>query len=92
MNASVPYPLVDGGTITAPALAGFGPEGKFIVEGEGVPPDIEVLQDASATMAGRDPQLERAVSEAMKLVAEHPVNAPPVPETMPVKARRPKGQ
>jgi tricorn protease len=68
VNASVPYPLVDGGTITAPALAVFGPNGQFIAEGEGVHPDIEVLQESRPVMQGRDPQLERAVQEALTLV------------------------
>ena len=50
-----------GGTITAPALVVFGPNGEFIAEGEGVHPDLEVLQDSRLVMQGRDPQLERAV-------------------------------
>ncbi|MES2521697.1 MAG: PDZ domain-containing protein [Gemmatimonadota bacterium] len=88
VNASVPYPLVDGGTITAPALAVFGPQG-YIAEGEGVAPDIEVLQDAKAVMQGRDPQLERAVQEAMRLVTEKGVVAPPRPTAVPPRAKRP---
>jgi tricorn protease len=89
VNAAVPYALVDGGTITAPALAVFGPDGEFIAEGEGVAPDIEVLQDARAVAQGRDPQLERAVEEAMKLVATKGVEPPKRPASYPVKARRP---
>ena len=91
VNAAVPYALVDGGTITAPALAVFGPDG-FIAEGDGVPPDIEVLQDAQAVMQGRDPQLERAVREALRLVVEKNVVVPSRPATMPIKARRPGGR
>lgn len=91
VNSSVPYALVDGGTITAPALAVFGPDG-FIAEGDGVPPDIEVLQDAQAVMQGRDPQLERAVREALRLVTEKNVVVPPRPTTMPLKAKRPGGR
>ncbi len=90
VNAAVPYPLVDGGSITAPALAVFGPEG-FIAEGEGVHPDIEVLQDSRLVMQGRDPQLERAVEEAMKLVATKGVEAPKPPAAFPNKAKRPTG-
>ena len=89
VNAAVPYPLVDGGTITAPARAVFGPNG-FIAEGEGVHPDIEVLQDSRLVMQGRDPQLERAVKEALALVATkgaEPAKHPPFPN----KARRPTG-
>lgn len=91
VNASVPYPLVDGGTITAPALAVFGPHGEFIVEGEGVHPDIEVIQESRLVMQGRDPQLERAVREALTLVATKGVEAPKVPAAFPVKAKRPTG-
>ena len=88
VNAAVPYPLVDGGTITSPALAVFGPSG-FIAEGEGVPPDIEVLQESRLVMQGRDPQLERAVAEVMKAVESNAVVAPKPPASFPVKAKRP---
>lgn len=91
VNAAVPYPLVDGGTITSPALAVFGPDGAFIAEGEGVAPDIEVFQDARAVEAGRDPQLERAVLEALRLVETQGVTIPAPPASFPVKARRPGG-
>ncbi len=89
VNASVPYALVDGGTITSPAQAVFGSNG-FIAEGVGVPPDVEVLQESAATMKGRDPQLERAVQEAMKLAQEKPVIVPKTPTEVPVRARRPQ--
>lgn len=92
VNAAVPYPLVDGGTITAPAQAVFGPDGEFIAEGDGVHPDIEVFQDAKGVAQGRDPQLERAVQEALKLVATRGVEAPKAPANFPVKARRPIAQ
>jgi tricorn protease len=90
VNASVPYPLVDGGTITAPAQAVFGPDG-FIAEGVGVHPDIEVIQSSRAVMQGRDPQLERAVEEALKLIATSAVEATKTPSTFPIKAKRPPG-
>ena len=91
VNAAVPYPLVDGGTITAPAQAVFGPDGQFIVEGEGVPPDIEVLQDAPRVAQGHDPQLERAVAQALELLRTRPVAVPQPPASFPVNARRPTG-
>jgi tricorn protease len=89
VNAAVPYPLVDGGYITAPERAVFGPDG-FIAEGEGVHPDIEVLQDSRLVMQGRDPQLERAVDETMKLVATKGAQIAK-PPAFPVKAKRPTG-
>jgi len=89
VNAAVPYPLVDGGSITAPALAVYGSESQFIAEGEGVPPDIAVWQDARDVAKGRDPQLERGVQEALKQLQTMAVKAPPPPAQWPVHARRP---
>jgi len=51
---------MDGGKITAPNLAIWTEEG-WVVENEGVPPDIEVAQTPAEVMAGHDPQLEKAI-------------------------------
>jgi tricorn protease len=67
----------------------FGPHG-FIAEGEGVHPDIEVLQDSKLVMQGRDPQLERAVEETLELVATKGAQIAK-PPAFPVKAKRPTG-
>ncbi len=56
--------LMDGGTITAPNLAIWTEKG-WVVENEGVAPDIEVEQLPKDIIAGRDPQLEKAI-ELMK--------------------------
>ena len=64
---------IDGGGITAPGLAFYDVNGKWAVENEGVAPDIEVEYSATEVMKGRDPQLERAVQEAMKLLEQNPV-------------------
>jgi tricorn protease len=62
-------PLIDGGTVNVPEFALADTSGNYIIEGHGVDPDIEVEQDVSLVIAGRDPQLERAVQETRKLVA-----------------------
>ena len=63
--------MVDGGSLTAPDNAVFDPVNKkWIAENEGVPPDIEVRQDAVSLSEGSDPQLERAVKEALKLLEQ----------------------
>jgi tricorn protease len=73
VKSSIHYPMVDGGGITAPDNAVFDPIGKrWVAENEGVPPDIEVLQDAKSLADGRDPQLERGVQEALRLLAAQP--------------------
>ncbi|HEY0371563.1 MAG TPA: PDZ domain-containing protein, partial [Thermoanaerobaculia bacterium] len=66
------YPeLMDGGFITAPNLAFWTEEG-FGVENEGVPPDVEVEQTPADVIAGRDPQLERAIQIALQNLAANP--------------------
>jgi tricorn protease len=67
--SAVHYPLVDGGGVTAPVNAVFDPiNNAWIAENQGVPPDIEVPLDARSVAAGRDPQLERGVQEALRLL------------------------
>ena len=70
---------IDGGGITAPSLAFYDLNGRWSVENEGVAPDIEVEYSAAEVMQGRDPQLERAVQEALKLLQQHPVKHVPRP-------------
>lgn len=71
VKSSVHYSLVDGGALTAPDNAVFDPvKNEFIAENEGVSPDIEVRQDARSLSEGRDPQLERAVQEVLKMLEE----------------------
>jgi tricorn protease len=61
------YPvLMDGGSVTAPRLGIFSTDGKWIIENEGVSPDIEVEQMPKDVINGRDPQLEKAVEVVMK--------------------------
>ncbi len=72
-------PLIDGGYVTAPRLAIGGLNGEWEVEGHGIAPDIEVWQDPKLIREGHDPQLERAVAEAMQQLKEHPLPIYKVP-------------
>jgi tricorn protease len=74
---------IDGGGVTAPSLAFYDVNGRWAVENEGVPPDIVVEITPADAMAGRDPQLERAVQEALKLLEQHPSHR--VPRPAPIK-------
>jgi len=47
--------------------------GKWAVENEGIAPDFEVENTPAEFMKGHDPQLERAVAEALKLLEQNPV-------------------
>jgi len=72
-------PTIDGGGITAPTLAFYDLSGKWAVENEGVAPDIEVEYTPADVNKGRDPQLERAVQEALRLLEQNPVRRVPRP-------------
>jgi tricorn protease len=74
---------IDGGGVTAPSLAFYDNAGRWAVENEGVAPDIEVEITPADYVAGRDPQLERAVQEALKLLEERPVRRVPRPASIP---------
>jgi tricorn protease len=70
---------IDGGGITAPSLAFYNLKGEWDVENIGVAPDIEVEYTPAEVIKGRDPQLERAVQEALKLLEKNPVQRVPRP-------------
>ena len=71
--------LMDGSTITAPNFAIWTPDEGWIVENKGVAPDVEVEQTPADVIAGRDPQLERAIQIVMQQLAANP----PKPMTRP---------
>jgi tricorn protease len=74
------YPsLMDGGMVTAPRVAIWSPEKGYEVENQGVAPDIEVEQSPADWRAGRDTQLERAVSILMEDLARAPRPVPTRP-------------
>ncbi|MEO8359211.1 MAG: S41 family peptidase [Vicinamibacteria bacterium] len=61
--------LADGGSVTVPTFGIYSTDGKWIVEGHGVDPDIEVVDDPALMLDGGDPQLDRAIQEVMKSLA-----------------------
>ena len=77
--------LLDGGSVTAPNLAIWTEDG-FVVENEGVAPDIEVEQTPKDVIAGRDPQLEKAIEVVLKELANKPPSTPKRP-AYPIRVR-----
>ena len=84
-------PLIDGGTVYVPEYGNASADGRWVVEGEGVSPDIEVQQEPKLQIQGHDPQLERAVQEIMKNLPPRPQLFPPRPAP-PVKTPAPVNQ
>jgi tricorn protease len=73
-------PLIDGGSINVPQYAAIvNLDGKYTVEGHGVEPDIVVNEDVSQQLAGKDPQLDKAIEVLQKEIQAHPLNLPPQP-------------
>jgi tricorn protease len=66
--------FVDGGAMIAPRGGFFTRDNKWAVENEGVGPDIDIENWPKDVIAGRDPQLERAVAEALRMLKERPVD------------------
>ena len=81
--------FIDGGSMIAPRGGFFNRDGKWAVENEGVAPDIDVENWPKEVIGGHDPQLERAVQEAMRLLKEHPVNRSTKEPPSPTWGKRP---
>lgn len=71
--------LVDGGIATAAEFGLFGPDGVWVVEGDGITPDIEVDNLPHATFAGEDAQLDAAIEYLKKKIADEPIPPLAVP-------------
>ncbi len=72
-------PLIDGGTVNVPEFGFVSVDGQWVIEGHGVEPDIEVDNDPASVLEGRDPQLERAVQEILRMIQENPKELPSRP-------------
>lgn len=52
-------------------------DGKWLIEGTGVYPDIEVVDEPAKRIAGEDPQLDRAILEVTNAMKTWPKLADP---------------
>ncbi len=71
--------LVDKGIASAAEYGVYGPEGKWLIEGHGVDPDMVVDNLPHATFGGEDSQLKKAVDYLKEEIRQHPVTVPPPP-------------
>nr|HQV33704.1 PDZ domain-containing protein [Calditrichia bacterium] len=76
-------PLLDGGSLTKPEFSRYDEAGKeWIIEGYGVDPDIEVINDPATEFKGVDQQLDKAIeviTGQMKTDGKQIPPAPPYP-------------
>jgi tricorn protease len=71
--------LVDNGIATAAEYGVYGPEGKWLIEGHGVDPDIIVDNLPNESFKGKDAQLEYAIKYLKEQIKKEPVTIPPPP-------------
>lgn len=81
--------LVDKGIASAAEIDVYGSEGKWLIEGHGVDPDIVVDNPPHSTFNGEDAQLQAAVKYLQEQIRSHPVATPAAPP-YPNKSLKPK--
>ncbi|MCP4450925.1 MAG: peptidase S41, partial [Planctomycetes bacterium] len=64
--------FIDGGSITVPFITFYETDGTLTMEGHGVDPDIEVIDDPALMVDGSDPQLDAAIAQMLKEIKEKP--------------------
>lgn len=79
-------PLLDGGTVTPPQFGLYGLDGRWLIEGRGVEPDIEVQNMPGDVVRGKDAQLDAGIENVMRRLPTEAFVEPPVPP-YPNKAR-----
>jgi tricorn protease len=65
-------PFIDGARITVPFITFYETNGTLTMEGHGVDPDIEVVDDPALMVDGGDPQLDAAVEYMMDQIEKNP--------------------
>ena len=70
--------LMDGGGVTFPEFGLFNVNGDWDVENYGVDPTIPIDNLPHEEIAGRDPQLEKAVEVLLERIAAEPVEVPTI--------------
>jgi tricorn protease len=73
--------LIDGGSISVPTFGYYRTNGNWGIEGHGVDPDVEVLDDPSKMLNGADPQIDAAVAHLLSELKTNPYNPPKRPQS-----------
>jgi tricorn protease len=71
--------LIDGGYTSVPTFAFYEKDGTWGIEGHGVDPDIEVIDDPALMVDGGDPQLDAAIQLMLDELKRNPYVPPKRP-------------
>jgi tricorn protease len=75
---------MDGGRVIVPEFGSWSAvTGQWVIEGSGVAPTIPVQNTPADEIAGRDPQLQRAVQEVLEAIEADPPALPERPRRGP---------
>ncbi|HYE03170.1 MAG TPA: PDZ domain-containing protein, partial [Phycisphaerales bacterium] len=75
--------LIDGGYVSVPTFGFYEKDGTWGIEGHGVDPDVEVVDDPALMVDGGDPQLDKAIqlmTQAIKTNGYTPPKRPADPD------------
>ncbi|MEZ5010484.1 MAG: S41 family peptidase [Bacteroidales bacterium] len=73
-------PLIDGGSLITPSFGPYAKDGsRFVIEGEGVTPDIIIENDPAKLYKGWIFSLSRAIQETMEQIKTWPEKIAPIP-------------
>jgi tricorn protease len=72
--------MIDGSGVTSPTFAFYEKDGTWGIEGHGVDPDIEVIDDPAKMQNGGDPQLETAINHMLDELEKNPFQPPARPK------------
>jgi len=70
---------IDGGFIAVPTFGFYEVDGTWGIEGHGVDPDYEVIDDPALMVDGGDPQLDKAIELMLEAIEENPYQPPTRP-------------
>lgn len=73
--------FIDGSSITVPTVGFYEKDGTWGVEGHGVEPDLEVIDDPALMLDGSDPQLQAAIQHLQKELATWKFERPNRPKS-----------
>jgi tricorn protease len=73
-------PLIDGGSLITPSFGPYAKDGSgFVIEGEGVTPDIIVENNPATLYEGQDDQMDKAIEVILEEIKTWKDTIPPIP-------------
>lgn len=73
-------PLIDGGSLITPSFGPYAKDGsRFVIEGEGVTPEIIIENDPAKLYQGDDFQLDKAIEVALDEISKWTEKITPIP-------------